>query len=104
MGQLYQNTVVETDKLGHSTQMSYIMTYQWENYIRLQDTEQLQQDTIDGRIILGHSKWDNCIKTEQLRQLRYDRVDGTVTIGHSRQVSYVMTQQIAVLHQDTVDR
>ena len=52
----------------------------------------LEQDTVDGRIILGHSRHDNCIRTEWLRQLSYDTVDGTFTLGHSRQVSYIMTQ------------
>ena len=40
--QLRYDTVAEIARLGHSRQVSYIMTYQWENYIRLQDTEQLQ--------------------------------------------------------------
>ena len=52
----------------------------------------LQLDTVDGRIILGHSRQDNCIRTQWLRQLRYDTVNETVTLGHSRQVTYIMTQ------------
>ena len=51
----------------------------------------LQLDTVDGRIILGHSRQDNCIRTQWLRQLRYDTVDGKVTRGHSRWENCIRT-------------
>ena len=51
----------------------------------------LQLDTVDGRIILGHSRQDNCIRTQWLRQISYDTVDETFML-HNRQLIYIMTQ------------
>ena len=52
----------------------------------------LQYDTVDRRIILGHSRQDNCIRTQWLRQLHYDTVDMAVALGHSICENYMRAQ------------